>query len=164
MNGWSQEYTRQELEFQGQGSGFSVLLKRNCSISPSGLLWAYGLIAVVTIGIAAAFAALGAWVILPFAGIEILALGIAFALNGRHAGDFERIELGEGNLKLEVRESDSVRCHEFNAARASVRVAGEGHGMRVLLGVPGRSMEVGRHLQPQARLNLAGELGKRLRD
>ena len=111
MNGWNQDYTHQELEFQGQGSGFSVLLKRNCSISPFGLLWAYGLIAVVTIGIAAAFAALGAWVILPFAGIEVLTLGIAFALNGRHLGDYERIELDEGSLKVEVCESDSVRRH-----------------------------------------------------
>lgn len=164
MNGWNQDDPRQELEFRGQGSGFSVLLKRNCSISPSGLLWAYGSIAVVTLGIAAGFAALGAWMILPFAGIEILALGIAFALNGRHAGDYERIEFGDGSLKVEVCESDTVRCHEFNAAWASVRVAGRGDAMRVLLGVPGRSLEVGRHLQARARLDLAGELGKRLRN
>lgn len=164
MNGWSQEHPRQDLEFKGQGSGFSLLLKRNCSISPSGLLWAYGSVAVVTIGIAAAFAVLGAWMILPFAGIEVLGLGVAFLLIGRHAGDYERIELGDGSLKVEVCESDSVRCHEFNAAWASVRVAGEGHGMRVLLGVPGRSLEIGRHLHEQARLDLAGELGKRLRN
>lgn len=164
MKGWSQEIARQELAIQGQGSGFSLLLKRNCSISPAGLLWVYGLIAVATLGIAAAFAALGAWMILPFAGIEIVALGVAFALNGRHAGDYERIQLDEDSLKVEVCESDSVRCHEFSKAWASVRVAGEGPGMRVLLGVPGRSLEVGRHLQAQARLELAGELIKRLRN
>ena len=164
MNGWSQEIPRQKLAFQGQGSGFSLLLKRNCSISPSGLLWVFGVIAVATMGIAAAFAALGAWMILPFAGIEIVALGIAFALNGRHAGDYERIQLGEGSLRVEVRESDSVRCHEFNPARASVRVAGVGHSMRVLLGVPGHSLEIGRHLQEQGRLELAGELKRRLRN
>ena len=164
MNGWSQEIPRQELAFQGQGSGFSLLLKRNCSISPSGLLWAFGWIAVVTMGIAAAFAAVGAWVILPFAGIEIVALGIAFGINARHAGDYERIQLGEGSVKVEVCESDSIRCHEFNAAWASVKVAGEGSSMRVLLGVPGRSLEIGRHLQEQARLDLAGELAKRLRN
>jgi len=163
MNGWSQEFPRQQLAFQGQGSGFSLLLKRNCSISPSALMWAYGSIAVVTLGIAAGFATLGAWVILPFAGIEILALGVAFALNGRHAGDYEHIQLGEGRVKVEVCVSDSVRRHEFNAARASVRVAGEGPSMRVFLGVPGHSLEVGRHLHEQARLDLAGELTRRLR-
>ncbi len=164
MNGWSQEIPRQYLAFQRQGSGFSLLLKRNCSITPSGLLWVYGVIAVATMGIAAAFAALGAWMILPFAGIEILALGVAFAWNGRHAGDYERIQLGEGSLKVEVRESDSVRCHEFNPAWASVRVAGVGASVRVLLEVPGRSLEIGRHLQGEVRLELAGELKRRLRN
>ena len=164
MNGWSQEIPRQELAFQGQGSGFSLLLKRNCSISPSGLIRVYGLIAVVTLGIAGAFAALGAWMILPFAGIEIVALGIAFALNGRHAGDYERIRLGEGGLEVEVCEADSVRRHRFGAVHASVKVAGEGPSMRVLLGVPGQSLEIGRHLEEQARLELAGELKRRLRN
>ena len=164
MNGWIQETPRRELAFQGQGSGFSLLLKRNCSISPAGLLWVYGLIAAVTLGIAAVFAALGAWVILPFAGIEVVALGIAFALNGRHAADYERIELGAGSLTVEVCESDSVRRHEFSPARASVMVAGAGRGMRVMLESPGHSLEIGRHLHEQARLELAGELKRRLRN
>ena len=164
MNGWIQEIPRRELAFQGQGSGFSLLLKRNCSISPAGLLWVYGLIAAVTLGIAAVFAALGAWVILPFAGIEVVALGIAFALNGRHAADYERIRLDGDSLTVEVCESDSVRRHEFNPARASVMVAGAGRGMRVMLESPGRSLEIGRHLHERARLDLAGELNRRLRN
>jgi len=164
MNGWSQDFPRQELAFHGQGSGFSLLLKRNCSISPAGLMLAFGLIAIVTLGIAAAFAALGAWLVLPFAGLEIAGLGIAFGLNGRHAGDYERIQLGEGRLMVEVCESDSIRRLELNPARASVMVAGEGRSMRVLLGAPGRSLEVGRHLQEQARRDLAGELKRRLRN
>lgn len=164
MNGWIQETPRQAIAFQGQGPGFSLLLKRNCSISPAGLLWVYGLVAAVTLGIAAAFAALGAWVILPFAGIELAALGIAFAVNGRHAADYERIELGDGRLTVEVCESDSVRRHEFNPARASVVVAGAGRGMRLVLASSGRSLEIGRHLHEQARLDLAGELNRRLRN
>ena len=164
MNGCIQEMPRREFAFQGQGPGFDLLLKRNCSISPAGLLWVYGLIAAVTLGIAAVFAALGAWVILPFAGIEVVALGIAFALNGRHAADYERIELGAGSLTVEVCESDSVRRHEFNPARASVMVAGAGRSMRVMLEAPGRSLEIGRHLHERARLDLAGELNRRLRN
>ena len=58
MNGWIQETPRQEIAFQGQGTGFSLRLKRNCSISPA-------------------------------------------------------------RLTVEVCESDSVRRHEFNPARAS---------------------------------------------
>ena len=164
MNAWSQEFPRRELAFQGQGQDFSLLLKRNCSISPSGLFRVYGLIAIVTIGIAAAFAALGAWLILPFAGIEIVCLGIAFVLHGRHAADYERIELAEGGLTVEVCEADAVRRHEFNPARARVQLSGEGGGTRVLLQAPGGRLEIGRHLHEQARLELAGELMKRLRN
>ncbi len=164
MEGWSQGYPCREFAFRGQGPGFSLVLKRNCSISPSGLLWVFGSIAGVTIGIAAVFAALGAWMVLPFAGIEIAALGIAFALNGRHAADYERIQLGDGRLVVEVCEADSVRRHEFSSALASVRIAGAGRGMRVMLGTPGCSLEVGRHLHEQARRDLAGELDRRLRN
>jgi uncharacterized membrane protein len=164
MNGWSQEFPRQDLAFQGQGAGFSLLLKRNCSISPSALMLAYGLIAVVTMGIAVICTVAGAWLVLPFAGLEIIGLGIAFVMNGRHAADYERIQLGGGRLLVEVRESDLVERHEFNPARANVLVAGEGHCMRVLLETPGRRLEIGRHLQEQARRDLAGELKKRLRN
>lgn len=164
MNSWSQEFPCRGLAFQGQGSGFNLLLKRNCSISPSGLMWAFGLIALVTIGIAVFFAALGAWMILPFAGIELVCLGIAFLVNGRHAADYERIQLDQDRLLIEVCESNSMRCHEFNPALASVKLAGEGSDARVMLAVPGRSLEIGRHLHPQARLDLAGELNRRLRN
>jgi uncharacterized membrane protein len=164
MNGWSQEFPRQELVFQGQGSGFCLLLKRNCSISPTGLLVAYGLIAFVTTGIAAAMAVMGAWLVLPFAGAEIVGLAIAFVMNGRHAADYERIELDRDRLLVEVGEADSVFRHEFNPARASVLVAGKGHDVRVLLEAPGRRLEIGRHLQEQARLDLADQLNRRLRN
>lgn len=164
MNGWSQEFPCRELAYQGQGSGFSLLLKRNCSISPSGLAWTFGLIALVTVGIAVFFATLGAWMVLPFAGIELTCLGIAFLMNGRHAADYERIQLDEGRLLIEVRELDSMRCHEFNPAQASVKLAGKGLSARVVLAAPGRSLEIGRHLHPQARLDLAGELNRRLRN
>ena len=165
MDAWSQEFPRQELVFQGRGAGFCLLLKRNCSITPAGLMCAYGLIAIMTMAIATALAVMGAWPILPFAGVEIVGLGIAFLMNGRHAADYERIELESGRLVVEVGESHSVRRHEFNRARASVMVAGQGHGVRVLLDEkPGRRVEIGRHLQEQARLDLAGELTKRLRN
>jgi uncharacterized membrane protein len=164
MNGWSHEFPRQALAFQGQGSGFSLLLKRNCSISPAGLMAAYGAIAIVTLGIAVGFALLGAWMILPFAGLEIAALGIAFALNGRHAADYERIQLEKGRLLVEVCESERIRRHECDPARASVKVEGEGRKPRVVLETPGGSLEVGRHLDERARLDLAGELKRRLRN
>jgi len=51
---------------------------RNCSISPAAFAGALALLAVVTLSIGIAFALMGAWLILPFAGLEVAALGIAF--------------------------------------------------------------------------------------
>lgn len=164
MNGWSQEFPCRGSTYRGQGPGFNLLLKRNCSISPSGLLLAFGLIATATLGTAVFFAWLGAWMILPFAGVELVCLGIAFLVNGRHAADYERIALDAGRLLVEVRESDSTRRHEFSTARASVKLAGGEAGGRVLLAFPGQSLEIGRHLPCRARRDLASELNRRLRN
>ena len=51
---------------------------RNCSISPGAFAGALALLAVVTLSIGIGFAMMGAWLILPFAGLEALALGAAF--------------------------------------------------------------------------------------
>ncbi len=76
------ESPRRELEFRGRAPGFSVLLKRNCSISPLGLARACALLAAVTLGIAIAWALLGAWLVLPFAGLEVIAPAAAFLASG----------------------------------------------------------------------------------
>ena len=62
-------------------------VKRNCSISPQGLALVFAALAALTIGIAVAFAALGAWLILPFAGLEVLVLGAAFWITARRTGN-----------------------------------------------------------------------------
>jgi uncharacterized membrane protein len=72
---------------------------RNCSISPQGLACAFGLLAAAALGIGAAFAAFGAWLVLPFAGLEAVALAAAFLAAARRApgGDLhERAGSGAG--------------------------------------------------------------------
>ncbi len=53
-------------------------------------------LAAVAIGIGIGFAAVGAWLVLPFAGVEALALGIAFVATARRAGDYQQAYY-EGN-------------------------------------------------------------------
>ena len=135
-----------------------MLLKRNCSISPRGLLLVYALLAAMAVGIASGFALLGAWLILPFAGLELVLLAAAFWLTARHAADCERIELARGRLRVEVEEAQRVRRLELDARLVRVRMEG-GH---VLLRAPQVEVELGRHLGSEARAGFAAELGKRL--
>ena len=160
----STEFPRRELVFEEQASGSSLLLKRNCSISPGGMLRVFGLLALGSVGIATGFALAGAWLILPFAGLEVLALGAAFVVTARHATDFERIEVSNGRLTVEISEADRVDRYVLDSRVAKLRLEkDEGYGARVLLRAPGRDVEVGRHLDPEARVEFAAELKKRLR-
>jgi uncharacterized membrane protein len=154
----SMESPRREAQFAATNAGFRVVVKRNCSISPRGLLLVFALLAALAMGIAAAFAALGAWLILPFAGLEVLLLGAAFRLIARHAADQERIELARGRLTVDVGEGGRMRHYELDARLARVRLE-EG---RVLIDAPQARLEVGRHLDAASRAGFAAELGYRL--
>ena len=59
------------------GQNIDWMLKRNCSVTPAQLAWMYGALCVVSLAIGGFFWSLGAWFVLGFAGIELLAVGIA---------------------------------------------------------------------------------------
>lgn len=161
----SVEIRRRELAFRDHRDGFSLTLKRNCSMSPNGLACAFAALALATLAIGAGFAFVGAWVVLPFAGLEVLLLGAAFLLHGRHAADYERIELDAGRLTVEV--ADGERSTRAELDRRLVRVSVEPtqgkRGVRVVLRAPEKELEVGRNLDAEGRVRLAAELEKRLR-
>lgn len=152
------------LPFRDGIAGFSLTLKRNCSISPAGLAGVFAALALLAIAIGVAFALAGAWLVLPFAGLEALLLGIAFVLTARHATDYERIELDSGRLRIEVADANSTARYELDARRASLELEkGEGYGARLVLRAPRQELEIGRHLDAAARAELAAELAKRLK-
>ena len=156
----SLEFFRRELAFRENARGFSLTLKRNCSISPAALACVFIALGALALAIAAGFALAGAWLILPFAGLEIVALAAAFLIQARHATDYERIDLEGGRLRLEVAQADALARYELDARR--VRVDMSGHYV-VLRGGPHEALELGRHLDARARAALASELKKRLR-
>jgi len=67
-------------------SASRLILKRNCSMSPAGLAMALGALAALTLAIGVGFAFFGAWLVLPFAGLEVLMLAAAFFVYARRAG------------------------------------------------------------------------------
>lgn len=113
-------------------------------------------LSLVVLAIGAGFAAAGAWLVLPFAGLEVLVLGVAFTLYARHAADYERLELDAGRLRVEVADGARIARYELNGARVSME---EG---RVMVRDAREQLEVGRHLGAEARAELAAELRKKL--
>ncbi len=148
-----------ELPFRDGNAGFSLILKRNCSISPAGLAGVFGALAALTLAIGAAFALAGAWLVLPFAGLEIAALGVAYLAYARRAADYERIELAGGRLTIEVAEADRMSRYQVEARQARVYVEAD----LVVLRGAGEELQLGRHLDAERRVEFAAQLQKRLR-
>ena len=55
-------------------------------MSPAGLAMAFAALGALTLAIGVGFAMVGAWLVLPFAGLEALALAAAFFAYARRAG------------------------------------------------------------------------------
>jgi len=156
----SRDIPRRELAFLDERGGFTLTLKRNCSNSPAGFACACAAAAAAALAIGAGFAMAGAWLVLPFAGLEALLLGAAFVLYARRAADYERIALASGRLTVEVAQAEGSRRHDLDARRLRVCL----ERGRVLLRAGAEELEVGRNLDAEARVRLAAELEKRLRN
>jgi uncharacterized membrane protein len=144
------------------GQNIHWFLKRNCSVTPAQLAWMYASICVVSLGIAAVFWMQGAKLVLPFAWLELAAVGIAFVAYARHATDGEKISLQGPRLVVELEKAGRLERAEFH--REWVRIEPK-TGDRSLIEVSGQgcSVEVGRYVRPELRSALARELRMALR-
>lgn len=139
---------------------FFRIARRNNSLSSTGRLLVFAFIFVVSVGIACAFAYWGAWLILPFAGIEMGVLYWAFRHVERHAGDYECIAISGDRVEVEIGEAGRAWSHGLSRYWARVVVGKDGG--RLALRSHGREVEIGRHLSNAQRIALARDLGSRL--
>ena len=116
----------------------------------------FAALSFLVLAIGAGFAVAGAWLILPFAGLEVLLLGAAFVLYARHAADYERIELAGGHVTVEIADGGSTARHELDGVRISLEQG------RVMLRGAEEELEIGRHLGADARAELAQALREKL--
>ena len=138
------------------------LLKRNCSLAPRQLLAFYASLCAVSLAIGALFWTQGAVLVMPFAGLEMLAVGAALLLYARHAADSELIRLRPGRLTVRRISGPRVELVEF--APAWVRVEPETSDRSLIeLSGQGRRISVGRFVRPELRRQLADELRWALR-
>jgi len=137
------------------------LLKRNCSLAPRQLAAIFGALATVSLSIAMMFAMQGAWLVVPFACIEVLALGAAFVVYARHAADYERIVLCRDCLLVETCRGDRLRREQCAPAWTRVEYSGT---RRELIGLvaAGRRIDVGRFVPESERRDLARQLRSEL--
>jgi len=146
-----------------QGQAIHWFLGRNCSVTPAQLGWLYASLCVVTLGIGTFFWFQGAVLILPFAWLELAAVGAAFVVYARHAADREHILLSGRRLVVELEQAGRLQRAEFNRDWVRVEPAVDGRSLIEVSG-QGRRVIVGRHLRPELRPVLAREIRAALRE
>jgi uncharacterized membrane protein len=142
------------------------LIRKNCSASPRQLAIVFASLVAVSFVFGVAFAAQGLWMVLPFVGIEVVAVAAAFVCYGRHAADFERIELRGGRLSIERRRGADTEAFAFEVPWVRVEVSERGADLgarvRVVLVSARQRVEVGSFLMDRRRAELGRELRAKL--
>jgi uncharacterized membrane protein len=141
----------------GQAGVACWKLGRNCSMAPAQFAAVYGALAGVSLAVALFFWVQGARMVMPFACLELAAVGVAFWVHARHTGDAEWITVQDGRLFVQ-------RCHGgrwsrdvFDAAWVEVGVCDDA-GQLVRLRSGGRAVQVGRWVRMDKRRVFAHEL------
>jgi len=137
--------------------------KRNRSLSIAELRKAFWLVAFVSLAVAAAWAAMGAWLVLPFAGLEVGALVIAFRSWSRRADDYERVIIRGDRLLVECQTKGCLRRFDANRYWTQVVVRNGVRGRQVSLRSHGREIEFGTFLSEGARMEAVRKLQDHLR-
>jgi uncharacterized membrane protein len=136
-------------------------LARNCSITPRQLGALYASLCAISLGISMGFWWQGATLIAPFALLELAVLALAFLAYARHATDAEHIVLDATQLHIEVEHAGERRHSVFQ--REWVRVHHpDAHAALIEISSHGRTIRVGRHVRPELRLAIAGEIRRAL--
>lgn len=146
-----------------QGQDTHWLLQRNCSVSPAQLAWLYVSLCFVSLGIGTFFWIQGATLVLPFAWIELVAVGAAFMAYARHAADGERISLQGRHLVVELESAGRLERAEFDREWVRVEPSVADRSL-IEVSCRGRSVNVGRYVRPELRPALAQEIRRALRD
>lgn len=142
------------------------ILRPNRSLSWRGSLLFYFSLLIISSGIAIGLALLGLWLVLPFAGLEMLALGIGLYVVACRCYECEVISINGDSIRIE-RGRDYPR-EQWTLGRMWARVVlercpREWYPSRLLIRSHGRSVEVGRFLDEEERQRLADELTRSLR-
>jgi len=154
---------RQVDNFQGSSR---FLIRPNCSLPWRGVVRFYISMVVVSFSIAIAFALKGAWLILPFAGLEMLVLGAALYLVARRGSCWQVVSIHGDHIEVVEHDSNSKRQQTFQRAWAQVKLEQariNGYPSRLTIRSHGRAAEIGGYLADAEKEELALELRLALR-
>lgn len=146
---------------QDSGDSFRIVLSPNCSITWRELLMFYLFTCVIAIAVGLFFTLQGMWMVLPFSGLEMLALGIGLYVTSRKVYRKEVITLDPDRTRIEKGVQRVAQSWEFETPW--VRIIDEPTGARnparkLAIGMHGAVVEVGSFLANSEKDELAFQL------
>jgi len=125
----------------------------------------FGLFALVAVGIGAYMVMLGAWPVLPFLGLELALLAIAFVMLQKRARFFDLLVSEGDEVCVTKRDGKGDRKQRFHRYWMQVRVASGPYWYpsKLLVGSHGQFTEIGAELTEEDRLKTATQLRGLLR-
>lgn len=142
---------------------FCLISKNNCSMSVVGRRFALGVAAVVCIGISLGLSIfLRAWPILPFMGIELTVLSIAFWYINQHVNDNEKIYTRGNKIVVERIEARKAIRFELDRywARVFIKRGEQANSVELILRSRGNEVSLGKCLAPSQRIELGRQLSR----
>ena len=149
------------IEKTNSRDGYRFVLSPNCSISWRELVLLYLLTCVVALAVGLFFTLQGLWLVLPFSGLEMLALGAGLYLISRKVHRKEVIILDQNRTRIE---KGVVRADQFWEFETSwLRLIDEksetlNPRRKLALGSHGEFVEVGDFLDNLEKDELAFQL------
>ena len=144
-------------------ASFFLEMRLNRSLTPPGRRRWFGLIAGTTFLVASAATAIGAWMVLPFAGFEVLFLWCAFRLIGRHDDDYERVGVADREFYWAKCRCGQVEELRGNALWAQVFAVPRNGRVEIGLRYQGRTVSVGQLISDEQRRLLWRNLARALK-
>ncbi|MEO8383950.1 MAG: DUF2244 domain-containing protein [Betaproteobacteria bacterium] len=133
-------------------------MRPNRSLSPSGRFYCFLIITSTTTLFACIATAVGAWMVLPFAGLEILFLWFAFRIIGRHDSDYERVRVEDREFWWTRCEGGRVENLSGNAEWAHVLPVARNGRLEIGLRYMGKTVFVGKMISDAQRISLCRSL------
>ena len=140
---------------------YRIVLAPNCSITWNELVIFYLFTCVIAIAVGLFFTLQGMWLVLPFSGLEMLALGIGLYVTSRKVYRKEVITLDPDRTRIEKGVQRVVQSWEFKTPW--VRIIDEPRDARnpkrrLAIGMHGAAVEVGDFLANSEKDELAFKL------
>ncbi|HEU4708311.1 MAG TPA: DUF2244 domain-containing protein [Methylophilaceae bacterium] len=143
---------------------YQFIARPNCSLSPKGRVLVVAAAAALSLIVATGFSLIGAWLVFPFAGLEVVAVAYAFYYISCHSEDYESITIEGDHLAVEKRNYKKTSQIVFHRYWARVLLRDTPNGdQSLLLRSHGKEVEFGRYLMSnEQRLALAQQLKRRV--